>query len=45
MREAFRCPNCDAEYVVERIEATPTHYKQLLCVECGGYAIAKASLR
>jgi ssDNA-binding Zn-finger/Zn-ribbon topoisomerase 1 len=38
MREAFRCPTCDAEYVVERVEAAPTHkwQVQVICVECGG---------
>ena len=37
MREAFRCPNCDAEYVVERVEAIPTRrHVQVVCVECGG---------
>jgi predicted RNA-binding Zn-ribbon protein involved in translation (DUF1610 family) len=35
--EAFRCPNCDAEYLVERVEAAPTHRQvQVVCVECGG---------
>jgi hypothetical protein len=38
MREASRCPTCDAEYVVERVEAAPTHKRevQVVCVECGG---------
>ena len=38
MREAFRCPNCEAEYVVERVEAAPTYTRQVqvICVECGG---------
>jgi hypothetical protein len=37
MREAFRYPNCDAEYLVERVEAAPTHRQvQVVCVECGG---------
>jgi hypothetical protein len=37
MRTAFRCPSCDAEYVVERVEAAPTRRQvQVICVECGG---------
>ena len=38
MREAFRCPNCGAEYQIERVEAAPTHRRQaqVNCAECGG---------
>jgi hypothetical protein len=38
MKEAFRCPNCGAEYRVERVEAASTHKRQVqvVCVECGG---------
>jgi predicted RNA-binding Zn-ribbon protein involved in translation (DUF1610 family) len=33
---AFRCPNCEAEYKVVRVEAPPMHEKQLACLSCGG---------
>jgi len=38
MKEAFRCPTCGAEYQVDRVEAAPTHKRevQVVCVECGG---------
>jgi predicted RNA-binding Zn-ribbon protein involved in translation (DUF1610 family) len=32
----FRCPNCEAEYKVVRVEAFPTHDQPLLCLSCGG---------
>ena len=32
----FRCPTCDAEYVVVRVEAPATHDNPLLCLGCGG---------
>ena len=32
----FRCQSCDAEYRVVRIEAPPTHDRQLTCLSCGG---------
>jgi hypothetical protein len=33
----FRCPNCEAEYKVVRIEAPPTREdRQLTCLSCGG---------
>ena len=32
----FRCPTCDAEYRVVRVEAPPTHDNPLLCLGCGG---------
>jgi predicted RNA-binding Zn-ribbon protein involved in translation (DUF1610 family) len=32
----FRCPNCEAEYKLVRIEAPPTHDDQLVCLSCGG---------
>jgi len=31
----FQCPNCDARYKVVRIEAAPTHDRQIVCVGCG----------
>jgi hypothetical protein len=31
----FRCPNCEAEYKVVRVEAPPTHDRQLICLSCG----------
>jgi predicted RNA-binding Zn-ribbon protein involved in translation (DUF1610 family) len=31
----FRCPNCEAEYKVVRVEAPPTHDKQPTCLSCG----------
>jgi predicted RNA-binding Zn-ribbon protein involved in translation (DUF1610 family) len=31
----FLCPNCDAEYKLVRVEAPPTHDKQLTCLTCG----------
>jgi len=37
MTEAiFKCPTCEATYKVVRIEAPPSHFKQLLCLGCGG---------
>jgi predicted RNA-binding Zn-ribbon protein involved in translation (DUF1610 family) len=32
----FRCPNCEAEYKVVRVEASPTHDQPLVCLSCGG---------
>src|SRR5262249_16198412 len=32
----FRCPSCEAEYKVVRIEAAATHSNQLTCLSCGG---------
>jgi hypothetical protein len=32
----FRCPNCEAEYKVARIEAPATRDNQLACLSCGG---------
>jgi hypothetical protein len=32
----FRCPTCDVAYRVVRVEAPPSHEKQLLCLGCGG---------
>jgi len=32
----FRCPNCEAEYKVVRVEAAPTYDQPLLCLGCGG---------
>ena len=32
----FRCPNCEAEYLVVRVEAPPTHDQPLLCLSCDG---------
>jgi predicted RNA-binding Zn-ribbon protein involved in translation (DUF1610 family) len=32
----FRCPTCDAEYLVVRVEASSTHDNPLLCLSCGG---------
>ena len=32
----FRCPTCEAEYKVVRVETPPTHDKQLTCLSCGG---------
>jgi len=32
----FRCPTCQAEYKVVRVEAPPTHTAPLLCLSCGG---------
>lgn len=31
----FRCPNCEAEYKIVRVEAAPTCDKQLICLSCG----------
>jgi predicted nucleic acid-binding Zn ribbon protein len=31
----FRWPTCEAEYDVVRLEAPPTHDKQLTCPSCG----------
>jgi hypothetical protein len=37
MTEAtVRCPICEAEYRVVRIEAPPSRNNQLLCLGCGG---------
>src|SRR6516225_11778708 len=37
MGKVFRCPNCDAAYWVEHVEAAPTHRQvQVICIECGG---------
>jgi predicted nucleic acid-binding Zn ribbon protein len=33
---SFRCPNCEAQYKVVRVEAAPTHNNQLTCLSCGG---------
>jgi len=32
----FRCPNCETEYQVVRVEAPPTHDNPLLCLSRGG---------
>ena len=33
----FRCPNCEAEYKVVRVESPPSQQdRQLLCLSCGG---------
>jgi predicted RNA-binding Zn-ribbon protein involved in translation (DUF1610 family) len=32
----FRCPTCQMEHKVVRIEAAPTHDNELLCLSCGG---------
>jgi hypothetical protein len=32
----FKCPTCEAEYKVVRVEAAPTHDQPLLCLSCGG---------
>src|SRR6516225_8362121 len=33
----FRCPNCEAEYKVVRVESPPSQQdRQLLCLNCGG---------
>jgi hypothetical protein len=32
----FRCPICNAEYLVIRIEAPLTHDNPLLCLGCDG---------
>jgi predicted RNA-binding Zn-ribbon protein involved in translation (DUF1610 family) len=31
----FLCPNCDAEFKLIRVEAAPTHDRQLTCLSCG----------
>ena len=31
----FRCPNCQAEYKVVRVEVPPTRNEQLLCLSRG----------
>jgi hypothetical protein len=31
----FRCPNCEAEYKVARVEALSTRNMQLTCLSCG----------
>jgi len=30
----FRCPHCEAEYKVVRVEAPAMHDRQLLCLSC-----------
>src|SRR6516162_703381 len=33
----FRCPNCEAQYKVVRVESPPSQRdRQLLCLSCGG---------
>lgn len=32
----FQCPTCEAAYKVVRIEAPPSHDRQLLCLGCCG---------
>jgi hypothetical protein len=32
----FRCPNCQSEYKVVRVEAPPALNQQVLCLSCGG---------
>jgi hypothetical protein len=32
-----RCPNCDAQYKVVRVEVSPTdNFREITCVSCGG---------
>jgi len=31
-----RCPNCAAEYLIVRVEASPRYDELLLCTSCGG---------
>ena len=33
---SFKCPTCEAEYRVLRVEAPATHSRQMLCLSCGG---------
>jgi hypothetical protein len=33
---SFKCPNCNAEYKVVRIEAPPALGNELVCLSCGG---------
>jgi hypothetical protein len=37
----FQCPTCDAKYKVVRIEAAPTHDRQIICVSCGGPLLSR----
>jgi hypothetical protein len=32
----FNCPNCDAAYMVVRVQAALTCYRQLTCRSCDG---------
>ena len=32
---SFRCPNCEAQYKVVRVETAATHSIQLTCLSCG----------
>jgi len=32
----FKCPNCEALYQVERIEAAPANDREIACRSCGG---------
>ncbi|KWV52944.1 hypothetical protein AS156_09960 [Bradyrhizobium macuxiense] len=32
----FRCPTCNADYRVVRVEAPPLNDRQLTCLNCGG---------
>jgi predicted RNA-binding Zn-ribbon protein involved in translation (DUF1610 family) len=32
----FQCPNCQAQYKVVRVEASPTDDQPLVCLSCGG---------
>jgi len=33
---SFQCPDCQAQYKVVRVEASPTHDRPLVCLSCGG---------
>ena len=33
---SFQCPDCQAQYKVVRVEASPTHDQPLVCLSCGG---------
>jgi predicted RNA-binding Zn-ribbon protein involved in translation (DUF1610 family) len=32
----FRCPTCETQYKFVRVEAPPSHDRELLCQSCGG---------
>ena len=33
---SFQCPDCQAQYKVVRVEASPTDDRPLVCLSCGG---------
>jgi predicted Zn finger-like uncharacterized protein len=39
--QAFKCPNCTAEYRVVRVEADPAKDREITCRKCGGTLLGR----